>query len=370
VPYLTQDPILPGQSFTYAFQPPDPGTFFFHPHCDTITQLGEGLAGVLIIEGDETRPYDADLTCLYRDWRVKDDGSFGVLSTNKGAGTSGTFGTFQTVNDQHQPVFKVPANGDIRVRFLNVDMTRLVDLGIDGAEAFMIATDGNALEQPVHLKPWRMGPAMRLDLTFRAPKSGTVKLMNYYAAEPILLATFEAEGAPLDRPAFVPAPLKTPLFAQPEAKDAVDFTLRLSAASSPSPLPADLKLPNGETLPLADSLCLTQHTFWAMNGQTWPSMEEGHLPPPLARFGKGKTIVAEIINATPHPHPIHLHGHTFKVLSSNNGDVLPHFADTALVTPKERLKIAFVADNPGAWMLHCHIIEHQETGMMGYVLVA
>jgi FtsP/CotA-like multicopper oxidase with cupredoxin domain len=99
-------------------------------------------------------------------------------------------------------------------------------------------------------------------------------------------------------------------------------------------------------------------------------MEEGHLPPPLARFGKGQTIVAEVINATPHPHPIHLHGHTFKVLSSNKGDVLPHFADTALVKPKERLKIAFVADNPGAWMLHCHIIEHQETGMMGYVLVA
>jgi FtsP/CotA-like multicopper oxidase with cupredoxin domain len=370
VPYLTQDPVLPGQSFTYAFQPPDPGTFFFHPHCDTITQLGEGLAGALIIEGDETRSYDADLVCFYRDWRVQDDGSFGVLTTNKGAATAGTFGTFQTVNDRHQPVFKVPANGDIRVRFLNVDMTRLVDLGIDGAEAWMIATDGNALEQPVPLEPWRMGPAMRLDITFRAPKSGRVKLMNYYAAEPFLLATFEAEGAPLDRPAFEPAPLKKPRFAQPQVKDDIDFTLRLSAASAPSPLPDDLKLPNGETLPLADSLCLTQHTFWAMNGQTWPSMEEGHLPPPLARFGKGKTIVAELINATPHPHPIHLHGHTFKVLSSNKGKVLRHFADTALVTPKERLKIAFVADNPGAWMLHCHIIEHQETGMMGYVEVA
>jgi FtsP/CotA-like multicopper oxidase with cupredoxin domain len=78
----------------------------------------------------------------------------------------------------------------------------------------------------------------------------------------------------------------------------------------------------------------------------------------------------EIINATPHPHPIHMHGNTFKVISSNKGKVLPHFADTALVAPKERLKVAFVADNPGAWMLHCHIIEHQETGMMGYVEIA
>jgi FtsP/CotA-like multicopper oxidase with cupredoxin domain len=234
----------------------------------------------------------------------------------------------------------------------------------------MIATDGNALPEPVRLEPWRMGPAMRLDVAFRAPKSGQVRLMNYYAAEPFVLATFEAEGEPLDRPAFEPTPLRKPRFADPQAGDTVDFTLRLSAASAPSPLPADLKLPNGEALPLADSLCLTRRTFWAMNGQTWPSMEEGHLPPPLAAFDRGRTIAGEIINATPHPHPIHLHGHTFKVLASNKRKVLPHFADTVLVTPKERLKIAFVADNPGAWMLHCHIIEHQETGMMGYVLVA
>jgi FtsP/CotA-like multicopper oxidase with cupredoxin domain len=369
VPYLTQDPVLPGRSFTYAFQPPDCGTFFFHPHCDTITQLGEGLAGVLIVEGDTTQPYDTDLVCLYRDWRLNEDGSFSALTTAKGAGTAGTFGAFQTVNDQHQPVFKVPANGDIRVRFLNVDMTRLIDLGLDGAEGWMIATDGNALE-PTRLETWRMGPAMRLDIAFRAPKSGTVKLMNYYAAEPIVLASFEAEGTPLERPAFVPTPLKASPIPEPKPGGAIDFTLRLSAASAPSPLPADLKLPNGETLPLADSLCLTQRTFWAMNGQTWPAMEEGRLPPPLASFQQGKTIVAEVVNATPHPHPIHIHGHTFKVLSSNKRQVLPHFADTALVTPKERLKIAFVADNPGAWMLHCHIIEHQETGMMGYVLVA
>ena len=372
VPYLTQDPVFPGESFTYAFQPPDTGTFFFHPHCDTITQLGEGLAGVLIVEGDETRPFDADLVCLYRDWRVVDSGAFGALTTPKGAGTAGTFGSFQTVNDQHQPVMKVPAGGDIRIRFLNVDMTRLVDLGLEGAEGWMIATDGNALDAPVKLDTWRLGPAMRLDVSFRAPKEpgAQVKLMNYYAAEPFLLATFETEGAALDRPAFEPAPLKRPHFAKPDPQQAVNYPLRLSAASSPSPLPPDFTLPDGDVLPAASSLCLTQNTFWAMNGQTWPSMEQGHLPPPLFEFKKDSTVVIEIINATPHAHPIHLHGHTFRVLSSNKEKLLPHFADTVLVRPKERVKITFVADNPGAWMLHCHIIEHQETGMMGYVRVA
>ena len=82
------------------------------------------------------------------------------------------------------------------------------------------------------------------------------------------------------------------------------------------------------------------------------------------------SLGAEMINETPHAHPIHLHGHTFKVIASNKHKLLPHFADTTLVAPNERRKVAFVADNPGDWMLHCHIIEHQETGMMGYVRVA
>ena len=46
-----------------------------------------------------------------------------------------------------------------------------------------------------------------------------------------------------------------------------------------------------------------------------------------------------------------------------------HYADTVLVTPEETVEIAFVADNPGRWMMHCHVIEHQETGMMGYLQV-
>ena len=48
---------------------------------------------------------------------------------------------------------------------------------------------------------------------------------------------------------------------------------------------------------------------------------------------------------------------------------MPYFADTALLSPKERLRVAFVADNPGDWMLHCHFIEHQARGMTGYLHV-
>ncbi len=371
VPYLTQPPVMPGESFTYRFRPPDTGTFFFHPHCNTVEQLGHGLAGILIVEGDETRPHDHDLVCVYRDWRIDAAGRYLPMLTDAGASKAGTFGDHRTVNDQVRPVFKVPAGGDIRIRFLNVDMSRIVDLGVMGAEAWLIATDGNALA-PQKLKSWRMGPAMRADLTLRAPaKSGTrIQLVNYYAPQPVVMAELEAVGEALVRPDFEPAPLKPAAIPEPRLDGAETFQLRLSASSAPADLPLDLVLPDGSVLRYADALCLAPRTFWALNGQPWPSQSHEVLPPPLVTFRRGETYIVELINQTPHMHPVHLHGHTFKVLSSSKGDILPHFADTTLVAPKERVKIALVADNPGDWMIHCHIIEHQDTGMMGIYRVA
>ena len=128
--------------------------------------------------------------------------------------------------------------------------------------------------------------------------------------------------------------------------------------------------PNGEVIDLGLSLCLAPGTFWAINRQSWPERGHEYPPAPLAELALGRSYVFELRNLTPHMHPIHLHGHTVKVLDSNKVDRPVHWADTVLLTPKERARIAFVADNPGRWMFHCHIIEHQDTGMMGYVTVA
>src|SRR5262249_6059573 len=102
----------------------------------------------------------------------------------------------------------------------------------------------------------------------------------------------------------------------------------------------------------------------------WPGNGHEKKPPPLFELTSGKSYVAELFNGTPHQHPMHLHGHTFKVLSSSERDLPVHWADTVLVRPRERVRIAFVAGQPGDWMFHCHIIEHQETGMMAYFKVS
>src|SRR6185295_6684430 len=145
VPYLTQPPVQPGENFTYNFAPPDAGTFFFHPHCNTVEQLGRGLAGVLIVDGDASHSFDDDVVCVIKDWRVGADGKFLPFLTVDGAARAGTFGTVRTVNGMVAPMIPVLGGANIRVRLINVDSTRVCEVGIDGlgdGEAHVVAIDG------------------------------------------------------------------------------------------------------------------------------------------------------------------------------------------------------------------------------------
>jgi FtsP/CotA-like multicopper oxidase with cupredoxin domain len=117
------------------------------------------------------------------------------------------------------------------------------------------------------------------------------------------------------------------------------------------------------------ALCTSTRTFWGINDRSWPERGHERLPPPLATLERGRSYLFRLSNRTQFSHPIHIHGHTFKVLRSTKQKRLVHYADTVLLLPDEEADVAFVADNPGDWMLHCHIIEHQETGMMGYLRV-
>jgi len=106
---------------------------------------------------------------------------------------------------------------------------------------------------------------------------------------------------------------------------------------------------------------------WAMNGIA----ATNHLHDPLLTFARDRSYVIELINDTAWPHPMHLHGHAFRVISRNGrAEPLRLWQDTVLIPGREWAEIALVADNPGDWMFHCHILEHQIAGMMGVVRVA
>src|SRR5258705_13516684 len=118
-------PIQPGECFAYRFMPPDAGTYFFHPHCNSVVLLGRGLAGVLIVEDEDAARFDDDVVCVLKDWRVAKDGAFLPFVTTEGAGRSGTFGTIRTANALVAPEIAVPAAADIRLRILNLHATNV-----------------------------------------------------------------------------------------------------------------------------------------------------------------------------------------------------------------------------------------------------
>ena len=92
VPFLTQNPVLPGESFLYRFPVPDAGTYWYHPHYASLDQIGRGLAGLLVVHEKDDPGYDADIPLLVRDWRLDDAGVWQALSTPRAAARAGTFG--------------------------------------------------------------------------------------------------------------------------------------------------------------------------------------------------------------------------------------------------------------------------------------
>ena len=110
-------------------------------------------------------------------------------------------------------------------------------------------------------------------------------------------------------------------------------------------------------------------SMWAINGVAIPDDDMAHMKPILT-LTRGKSYILAIDNQTACFHPIHLHGHSFRVIT-RNGHATKYRAwrDTVLIPPHERAEVAFVADNPGDWMFHCHILDHQEGGMMSVIHV-
>ncbi|RWA65055.1 multicopper oxidase family protein [Mesorhizobium sp.] len=357
VPFLVQPYVYTGDHFDYQFTPPDAGTFWYHPHCNTLEQMGHGLTGVIVVENPNDPQFDAEIVINLRDWRLGDDGQFIDQFRPRDAARAGTYGTVRTANWLDQPQYDAPAGGLVRLRAAITDVTRVYAFRVEGAEAAVIALDGNPVPQRFAPDALQLGPGQRLDLAIRMPddEGAIVSLRDVRGTKPKILATLRAVGKSLKRDVRDLAPLEANPVAEVDAASAQHISLALSATA--------------ENVP-ADGICGSLgYSFWAINKVPWP----GDTPDPtapLADLKLGRSYVIDMENLTPQSHPIHLHGMSFKVLSSSTRPVQPLVSDTYLIQPDEKVQLGFVADNPGDWLLHCHVIEHQKSGMTSYIRVA
>jgi FtsP/CotA-like multicopper oxidase with cupredoxin domain len=369
VPGLTQPAVAPGESFVYEFTPPDAGTFWYHPHVRGFEQVARGLSGVLIVEEPEPLPVDREVTWVLDDWRLTPEAA---IEEDFGAGHdvshAGRIGNTVTVNGRIMDRFEVHAGERVRLRLVNVANARTFGLDFEGLTPVVIAIDG----QPVtpHEPADGMvvlGAAMRVDLLLDctgAPGSRSRVVDRFYRRWAYELTELAYAGtAPLrDRPDAVVALAPNPL-PEPDPDGAEERVVVLAGGAMGQMKGAQL---DGQW---ADMRTLVSNGLvWAMDGVARRPEARGDA---MLVAPRGSTHVIKLRNDSAFDHPMHLHGHHFRVVARNGQPTAyRQWQDTVLVSPREEVTIAFRADNPGDWLFHCHVLEHQAAGMSAVLRVA
>ncbi len=365
VPGISQPPIRPGEKFVYEFTPPDAGTFWYHPHANTLQQLGRGLAGALIVEERSPVPVDRELLWTIMDWRLKPDGQIaGGFGNRMEAAMSGRVGNTVTINGVVPADEAVRAGERVRIRLINAALARIMALRFEGHRPVVVAIDGQPCD-PHEPKDGRLllGPAMRIDivLDMQGEAGRRYRVIDDYDEDlrySLVQLAYDA-AAPV-RTHALDAPVHLPRNPMPEP----DLT-----AAERRELVLQGGMMGGGGMVGMGGMTGMGAAVWAINGMSMTG--DGHVGmPPLTTLALGRSYVLSLRNDTAWSHPMHLHGHSFRVLS-RNGAAIPfnQWADTVLVEPKETVDVAFVADNPGDWMLHCHVTDHQTAGLMAVLRI-
>jgi len=366
VPGLTQKPIGPGERFVYEFTPPDAGTFWYHPHADSLVQLGRGLAGPLIVDEREPVAVDRDLLWLLQDWRLAKDGQIaGGFGSMMDASMSGRVGNQITINGRSPTNLRVRSGERIRLRLANAALARMMALRFEGHRPVVIAVDGQPCD-PHEPENGRLmlAPAMRIDIVLDLqgdPGSRHDVIDDFYDGLAYTLTTVAYDGAPPLRAHPLSAPLALPPnpLPAPDLANAVRQEIVLQGGMMGGGKLAGVGGMMGMGMP-----GMNGSAAWAINGMSMTG--DGHAGmAPQFTLERGSTCHLTMRNETAWWHPMHVHGFSMSVLS-RNGTAVPNrtWQDTVLMAPKDTIECAFVADNPGDWMLHCHVADHQMAGLM------
>lgn len=349
VPGVTQPPIAPGESFTYEFVARDAGTFWFHPHLRGSEQLERGLYGVLIVEEENPPPF-RELVWVLDDWLLDEKGQIDPrFVTRHDLAHDGRWGNVAGINGTIRPRVSVSAGERVRIRLINAANGRVFSPDFSTFDAHIVAFDGLPTARPLDVNGLELAPGNRVDielLTSSDDSGKVLPIVDRFTRRPIVLAELvvgspsgSGSGLPAQRAAgFVPAWLGT-------ERISPDLVFRLNAAGG-GPFGIE----------------------WSMNGRPMRHehsavMSEVHVAP--YRLPVGRWAKLRFVNESARLHPMHLHGQFFKVLSRNARPVDEgHWRDTVLVHPRETVDIGLVPIDQGQWMLHCHVLEHQDSGMM------
>ncbi|WP_246120274.1 multicopper oxidase family protein [Cohnella terricola] len=340
VPGMTQNVVKPGQSFTYKFRAMQDGTYWFHSHQQAAEQVRKGLFGSLIVEPRSGRidEYDEQFTIINHNWETDQ-------------GKKIAFGT----EDQMQ--FKQVEPGKmVNLKIINTQNISQKYL-LQGVDYQITSIDGVRIHDPDLLSDdtaFRLASGGRYDIVFRMPDHPVkFKIGDYRESEdPGIVFYGDDDTSSLPKESSFKA--ESNLF--DPTKYGKPIVNELTSAT---------RFDREFTMILGNRMGFYNGQFnflWTINGEVYPYI-------PTFVVQEGDRVKTTFVNRSLTEHPMHLHGHHMTVLKKNGKKVrTPWMTDTLNVYAGETYEVAFIADNPGMWMDHCHNLDHAATGMILHLM--
>lgn len=364
VPNMPTPPIEPGDTFVYEFDARPAGSRWYHTHFASTEQLDRGLYAPLYIEPEtpDPNPPDREYTLVFSAWvtglsaPVPDPSGGGMM--NGGGMMSGgmmaqtpgpAYDTF-AVNGKAYPAtapLTVTQGERVRLRLINASGMRHHLVHLEGHRLRVTHTDGNALQAPVEVDTVPIAPSERYDVEFTADRPGAWSLHDLLPGQTeaglrVPIVYVGHEGTP-------EAPLRT----SADGLRSWAYVQGRGVDRLPDPFGAR----RAYSLTLSGGMMGS--SVWTINGKSFPSTD----PFPI---GYGDLVRLRVSNMSMEAHPMHLHGHSFRVVAiSGRSLAAPLMKDTVDVRHMESAELEFVADNPpGDWLFHCHKTTHMEGGLV------
>lgn len=384
VPDITQKPIQPGETFTYDLTFPDPGVYWYHPHLREDFTQDLGLAGnFLVVPKDTTywNPVEHEWTALVDDM-VIDANHPQLTANNKQAENAlmGTYGNTMLVNGEANYQWQAKQGERARFYITNAANVRPFNLTLDGLKMKLVGADNGKYEQETWQEHIVLSPGERAVVETYFDQPGTFILVHKTPTKTYQIASINVAANSVDparkqsfemlhgNPDIVASidPFR-PAFDKP-----IDKALRLTMD-----MPGHSMMGGGMMQDISTDGIEWEDSMSSMNtmmsGMTqWEIVDEATGKKNMNvqwQFQQGDHVKMKITNdkEAMHPmqHPVHLHGQRFLVLSQNgkqNTNLV--WKDTVLIPAGDTVEILVDMSSLGNWMLHCHISEHVENGMM------
>jgi FtsP/CotA-like multicopper oxidase with cupredoxin domain len=321
---VTQEAVMPGQEHTYRFVADEAGTYWYHSHQVSHEQVIGGLLGPLVVRPRQPDPSVEDVVAVLH-----------------------TYGGLTTLNGRKLvPVAAAPGQR-VRLRVVNTDNGPTKTWA--DAPFEVLAVDGRDVHGPtaIHDRAVVVTAGGRVDLGLTAPADGSGVRVQVGSSTALLVGGGSTSAAP-----------------EPPARE-----LDLLSYGSPAPIGFD---PARATRSFRYAIGRRPGFVRGRPGLWWTV--NGHLFPHLPMFvvAEGEVVRMRISNSSGDVHPMHLHGHHAVVLARNGKAATgsPWWFDSLNVKDGETFDVAFVADNPGIWMDHCHNLKHAQQGLVAHLMYA